>query len=102
MISIKQVFLLALSVICFANAQGQVHKLADTSQNQHKSPNIVLIIADQFRADACKREGFALNTTPFLDSLAETGIWFNRAYCASPACVPSRTSLIVNRQQKVD
>lgn len=97
MISIKQVFFLALSVICFANAQGQVHKLADTSQNQHKSPNIVLIIADQFRADACKREGFALNTTPFLDSLAETGIWFNRAYCASPACVPSRTSLMTGR-----
>lgn len=97
MISIKQVFFLALSVICFANAQGQVHKLADTSQNQHKSPNIVLIIADQFRADACKREGFSLNTTPFLDSLAETGIWFNRAYCASPACVPSRTSLMTGR-----
>lgn len=62
-----------------------------------KYPNIVLIITDQFRADACKREGFELNTTPFLDSLAETGTWFDRAYCASPACVPSRTSMITGR-----
>jgi arylsulfatase A-like enzyme len=62
-----------------------------------KLPNIVLIIADQFRADACKREGFPLNTTPFLDSLAKTGTWFNHAYCSSPACVPSRTSLLTGR-----
>ncbi|MEN0054939.1 MAG: sulfatase-like hydrolase/transferase [Mucilaginibacter sp.] len=60
-------------------------------------PNIVLIIADQLRADACKREGFALDTTPFLDSLAERSTWFNRSYCAAPACVPSRTSMMTGR-----
>ena len=88
MVTIKHASLLALSLFGFSNVKG--HK-------QHQSPNIVLIIADQFRADACKREGFALNTTPFLDSLAETGVWFNRAYCASPACVPSRTSMMTGR-----
>ena len=62
-----------------------------------KLPNIVLVIVDQFRADASKREGFKLNTTPFLDSLAQTGTWFNKAYCASPACVPSRTSMFTGR-----
>ena len=65
--------------------------------SQKRPPNIVLIITDQFRADACKREGFELDTTPFLDSLAQTGTWFNRAYCASPACVPSRTSMMTGR-----
>lgn len=69
--------------------------------SQEKLPNIVLIIADQFRADACKREGFELNTTPFLDSMAETGTWFNKAYCASPACVPSRTSMMTGRWPSV-
>ncbi len=67
-----------------------------TSANKSK-PNIVLIICDQFRADASQREGFALNTTPFLDSLAKTGTWFDKAYCAMPACVPSRTSMITGR-----
>jgi len=65
----------------------------------HKSrrPNIIWIIDDQFRADACKREGFPLDTTPFLDQLAHNGTWFNKAYCAAPACVPSRTSMVTGR-----
>ena len=33
-------------------------------------PNIVIIMTDQQRADVCKREGFPLDTTPFLDNLA--------------------------------
>ena len=57
----------------------------------------MLILVDQFRADASKREGFELNTTPFLDDLAESGVWFNKAYCAMPACVPSRTSMMTGR-----
>lgn len=61
------------------------------------TPNIVLIIADQMRADACRREGFSLDTTPFLDSLAKEGTWFDRSYCAAPACVPSRTSMMTGR-----
>ncbi len=97
MITIKDVSLLTLTLLGFSNAQGQADKIMDKRQNSQQSPNIVLIITDQFRADACKREGFQLNTTPFLDSLAETGIWFNRAYCASPACVPSRTSMMTGR-----
>lgn len=67
------------------------------ASSQERPPNIVLIITDQFRADACKREGFELDTTPFLDSLAQTGTWFDKAYCASPACVPSRTSMMTGR-----
>jgi len=96
MIVIKHASLLALSIFGLSNAEGQIDKTKGKGQNQ-QPPNIVLILTDQFRADASKREGFALNTTPFLDSLAETGTWFNRAYCASPACVPSRTSLMTGR-----
>lgn len=73
------------------------HAQAQGYEANKKSPNIVLIIVDQFRADASKREGFSLNTTPFLDSLAANGTWFNRAYCAMPACSPSRTSMLTGR-----
>lgn len=66
-------------------------------QPKTSKPNIILIECDQFRADACRREGFPLDTTPFLDSLARTGVWFNKAYAASPTCVPSRTSLWTGR-----
>jgi len=64
---------------------------------QNKPLNVILIIADQFRADASRREGFKLNTTPFLDSLAEDGTWFNKAYCAAPICAPSRISMFTGR-----
>ena len=43
----------------------------------NRLPNIVLIMTDQQRADLSAREGFALDTTPFLDGLAREGVWFN-------------------------
>jgi arylsulfatase A-like enzyme len=60
-------------------------------------PNIVVIMTDQQRADVSKREGFPLETTPFLDHLACRGTWFNRAYTSMPACVPARTSMLTGR-----
>jgi arylsulfatase A-like enzyme len=60
-------------------------------------PNIVLIMTDQQRADSSAREGFPLNTTPYLDALAAQGVWFNRAYAAAPVCGPSRVSMLTGR-----
>jgi arylsulfatase A-like enzyme len=97
MFTIKDISILTLTMLGFSHSERQADKKIDRDQNSQQTPNIVLIITDQFRADACKREGFALNTTPFLDNLAETGVWFNKAYCAMPACVPSRTSMMTGR-----
>ena len=60
-------------------------------------PNIVIIMSDQQRADVSAREGFALDTTPFLDNLATEGVWFNRAYTSMPACLPARVSMLTGR-----
>lgn len=60
-------------------------------------PNVVIIMTDQQRADLAKREGFSLDTTPFLDALAQEGVWFNRAYTAAPICVAARTSMLTGR-----
>jgi arylsulfatase A-like enzyme len=60
-------------------------------------PNVVVVMTDQHRADACAREGFELDTTPFLDSLARDGTWFDRAYSPYPMCVPARTSFLTGR-----
>lgn len=95
----RQIFMLSLACLLpgFASATGTQNSDLPHDKPAPSRPNIILIITDQFRADASKREGFSLNTTPFLDSLAETGTWFDRAYCASPACVPSRTSMMTGR-----
>ena len=62
-----------------------------------QKPNIVLIVSDQRRAGLTRRSGYPLDTSPALDSLAKSGVAFDRAYCASPLCVPSRTSMITGR-----
>jgi arylsulfatase A-like enzyme len=88
--------IVTISLLSFIkNAKGPLPRKA--KQQTTKPLNVVLIIVDQFRADASKREGFKLNTTPFLDSLAQTGTWFNKAYCAAPICAPSRISMFTGR-----
>lgn len=59
--------------------------------------NIVLILTDQHRAGLSAREGYPLDVTPYLDSLAAEGVWFDGAYTPAPVCAPARTSLITGR-----
>lgn len=61
------------------------------------APNIVIIMTDQQRADVSAREGFELDTTPFLDRLAAQGRWFDHAYTAVPVCAPARISMLTGR-----
>ncbi|WP_423464464.1 sulfatase-like hydrolase/transferase [Promicromonospora sp. MS192] len=61
------------------------------------APHIVLIMTDQHRADLSARAGFPLDTTPFLDHLAEQGTDFQCGYTSSPLCVPARESLLTGR-----
>ena len=59
--------------------------------------NIVVIMTDQQRADISAREGFDLDTTPFLDEMATGGTWFDRAYTSTPVCAPARESFLTGR-----
>jgi len=52
------------------------------------APNIILILADHFRADAVGA------STPNLRALANRGASFEHAYTASPLCQPARASII--------
>ena len=60
-------------------------------------PNVIFLVSDQHRAGLTKREGYPLDTSPALDRLAQRGVAFDRAYCTSPLCVPSRTSMLTGR-----
>src|SRR5690554_5722705 len=57
-------------------------------------PNIVFIIADQLRPDFLGCYGADFIDTPHIDRLAQQGIRYERAYSASPVCVPARASLL--------
>src|ERR1017187_7714039 len=70
---------------------------ADVSSTPVSKPNIVFIVSDQHRAGLTKRSGYPLDTSPTLDKLANNGVGFDRAYCTTPLCVPSRTSMLTGR-----
>lgn len=57
-------------------------------------PNIVMIQADQLAAAALGAYGNDVVKTPHMDALAAEGVVFERAYCNSPLCAPSRASMM--------
>ena len=59
-------------------------------------PNIILITADQMRADHMGCAGAPV-LTPNLDRLAARGTAFDRAFCVSPVCTPSRAAIFTGR-----
>ncbi|WP_127519766.1 sulfatase-like hydrolase/transferase [Mesorhizobium sp. Z1-4] len=57
-------------------------------------PNILWICTDQQRWDTLSYLGHPGARTPNLDKLARQGVLFDRAYCQSPICTPSRASFL--------
>jgi arylsulfatase A-like enzyme len=57
-------------------------------------PNVLVIQADQLRADCLGSAGNPDVRTPNLDRLAEDGVSHTDAFCPLPICTPSRYSLL--------
>ena len=59
-------------------------------------PNILLITSDQqhWNTLGCLNPEIQ---TPHLDSLAQDGTLFHRAYCPNPTCTPTRASIITGK-----
>jgi len=56
--------------------------------------NVLLIISDQHRRDCAGCYGHGAVRTPNLDRLSAEGVRLAGAYCQSPLCGPSRSSLM--------
>jgi len=57
-------------------------------------PNIIILMADQMRADCMSAAGHPQIQTPNLDRIAAEGVRFTRAHTVSPLCMPARASFI--------
>lgn len=73
--------------VCGSTSEGK----DDTHKDAR--PNILFIMTDQQHAGMMSCTGNKWLKTPAMDSLAREGARFERAYCANPVCVPSRTSM---------
>jgi arylsulfatase A-like enzyme len=54
-------------------------------------------MADHLRWDCLSCYGTLPVRTPHLDALAAESVVFNRAYCATPLCVPTRTAMYTGK-----
>ncbi len=63
-------------------------------QKNSDTPNILIIMTDQQRADTIGALGNSLIKTPAIDSIAKSGTSFTRAYTPAPICSPARVSMM--------
>ncbi|MGH9325601.1 MAG: sulfatase-like hydrolase/transferase [Terriglobia bacterium] len=82
-----------------ATASATTAKAAEAGPGDSiKPPNILLIIADQFRWDFVGAYGLnPMQVTPNLDSIAQRGVAFENAVTNQPWCSPSRACLFTGQ-----
>ena len=66
---------------------------AASARENDRSPNIVLIMADDLGYECLGANGGTSWQTPFLDELAKTGMRFEHCY-SQPLCTPSRVQIM--------
>ncbi|MEO6924303.1 MAG: arylsulfatase [Bryocella sp.] len=78
------------------NADAQHPRSSSNAVNTVKRdrPNVLLLMADQWRVDCMGAYGNAHIHTPNLDRIAREGIRFQSAYSSTPTCIPARTALL--------
>ncbi|MDZ7794538.1 MAG: sulfatase-like hydrolase/transferase [Spirochaetia bacterium] len=65
-----------------------------SSSSKKKKNSVLLIHADQHRADCCSVYGNPDVMTPNIESLANDGVVYGNHFCPYPICTPSRYSLL--------
>ena len=77
------------------------HRRRNTTSARSRHPDVLLIIVDDLRPDigpfAPDTPSGRLVSTPAIDSLAERGLVFDRAYVQYSYCSPSRNSFMSGR-----
>ncbi len=97
---------IALSGAAFAGSGVKALHGGNTSSNENvrptdfppaikrERPNILLLMADQWRMDCTGIYGNPHIKTPNLDRLGEQGVCFRNAYSTTPTCIPARSALL--------
>ena len=87
----------AVPAMAFNAQAGKAEGAAQRNQ-PGKPPNILIVIADQFRWDCVGAYGLnPMGVTPNLDSIARRGAAFQNAVTNQPWCSPSRACLFTGQ-----
>lgn len=93
------VWCLLLGPAALADPEGQDPSphAARTAGGRVRGPNLLILIGDDHAGGTLGIDGDPRRATPRLDGLARQGVRFDRAFCNSPVCTPSRQSFITGR-----
>lgn len=86
--------------LCFNNSVSEASAQAETTETEvaaAKAPNIVYVLADEWRAQATGYAGDPNVKTPNLDRLAQSSVNFKNAVSVLPVCTPHRAALLTGR-----
>jgi arylsulfatase A-like enzyme len=70
---------------------------AAPTQGETRRPSFLVVLPDQFRAQALGCMGNPDIRTPFLDALANEGLLLRNTFANSPVCCPARAVLLTGR-----
>ncbi len=71
--------------------------LLNSNWSMAAPPNMLLILADNWRAPHAGVLGDPLAQTPVFDALAKSGVLFKRAFNPVPSCSPTRACLLTGK-----
>lgn len=80
--------------LVFVSGPGSMASAADAAGSSPAKPNVLFIAVDDLNDWIGVLGGHPQARTPHIDRLAKRGLLFQHAYCAAPACNPSRVALL--------
>lgn len=92
----KFIYVLLLLVCFFMTACQSGEKKTTPQKVLRKTDNVVLLLIDTLRADHLPFYGYHKDTAPFLSSLAEKSVIFERAFSTSSTTAPSTASIFTS------
>jgi len=88
--------LIVLFIVIVFSACGNRTKTVEPEKKQ--GPNVLILLTDQWRAQATGYAGDPNVSTPHLDSLAAISVNFKNAVSGMPVCSPFRASLLTGQR----
>jgi|694.fasta_scaffold04747_6 arylsulfatase A-like enzyme len=95
--NLKLVLIFVTLIRLIADVSAQ-ENLPQSSAFNSKRPNVLFIAVDDLNHWVSHLQRNQQARTPNIDRLARMGITFTRAYCAAPACEPSRAALLSGKR----
>jgi arylsulfatase A-like enzyme len=93
-----KLILIWLSLLFAANAAPVVAEQSTAQPSPQRPPNVLFIAVDDLNHWVTFMGRNPQARTPNIDRLAKMGVAFTNAYCAAPACEPSRCALMSGRR----